>query len=160
VRGALAQLRWNGPRLIGAVLNISAGMLRIGVWFHALRFASALKKGIMIFKVNAREVNGVTVLDLSGRFANGHEGPAVSQTIKQLVSENKSRILVNLAGVNYIDSYGVGELVAGFSSTKKGGGMLKISSPTGMVREVLRLVRLPTIVDVFDNEAAALASFA
>lgn len=114
----------------------------------------------MIFKMNVREANGVTVLDLSGRFSNGHEGQAVSQMIKQLVTQNKSRILVNLADVNYIDSYGVGELVAGFSSTKKNGGMLKIAGPNGMVREVLRLVRLPTIVDVFDNEPAALASFA
>lgn len=114
----------------------------------------------MDFRIDTRRADGVTVLDLSGDLTFGPTSHSLAQHIRELVADQQARILVNLADVKFIDSCGVGELISGFTSVKKSGGVLKVSGAGDRVSEVLRIVRLPLVIEVFDTEAEALASFA
>ena len=113
----------------------------------------------MALSIDTRQADDVTVLDLSGDLMFGPPSQSLAHYVKQLTAGNPLRILVNLDEVTCIDSCGVGELIASFTSVKKSGGVLKVSGPSDRVSEVLRIVRLPAIVDVYDTEDEALASF-
>jgi anti-sigma B factor antagonist len=112
-----------------------------------------------MLSIKQRENNGVVLLDLSGRLVFGPEGQTLAQVVKQLVAEGKKRVVANLAGITYIDSSGVGELVAGFSTMKKSGGNLKLCALPPLVRDVLRIVRVLTMIDAYETEQQALASY-
>lgn len=114
----------------------------------------------MNLRIDTRDADGVAVLELSGDLVFGPTSHSLAQHIKQLVASNQNRVLVNLDGVTFIDSCGVGELIAGFTSVRKSGGVLKVSGANDRVGEVLRIVRVPVIMDVFDTEEEALAAFA
>jgi anti-sigma B factor antagonist len=113
-----------------------------------------------MLSIDVREKDGIAVVDVSGRLVLGPEGQDLLQRVKQLIAERRLKILVNFAGLTFIDSCGVGELVASLSSVKKNGGVMKLAGPTALVRDVLRVVRVPTIIDVYDSESEALTSFA
>lgn len=112
-----------------------------------------------MLEIHPRDAHGILILDLSGRLTGGTGAASLSQRVKQLVAENQRILLLNLSGVAFIDSSGVGELVTAFSTAKKVGGMLKLACPTKMVHEVLRMTRILTIIETFSTEAEALASF-
>lgn len=109
--------------------------------------------------IDLREKDGVTILDLNGRLVFGPEAQSLSQRVRQLVADGKAQLLVNMSGVTFIDSCGVGELIAGFTTASKSNGTLKLTSPIPLVAEVLRIVRVPKIVEIFEAEEQALASF-
>src|SRR5262245_19075041 len=113
-----------------------------------------------MLEIKTREVGGVTVLDLSGALMLGRGFASLGDRIKQLVDEQRLRVLLNLQEVSVIDSSGVGDLVAGFSLVKKAGGSLKLARPGQVVRDVLRIARITTIIEVYDTEEAALQAFA
>jgi anti-sigma B factor antagonist len=110
--------------------------------------------------IGTRDASGITVLDLKGSLVAGIGVEAFAQLFKQIVAEQRTKVLLNLKDVSVIDSRGVGELVASFSSLKRAGGSLKIANPSKFVREVLQITRIGTIIDVFDTEEAALQAFA
>jgi anti-sigma B factor antagonist len=112
-----------------------------------------------MLSIDEREKNGVTILDLNGRLVFGPDSQTLNQQVKRLVAQQKTRILVNLSGISFIDSCGVGELVASLSTVKKSDGVLKAAAPTSMVKEVLRIVRVTKIIDIYNTEEEALASF-
>ena len=112
-----------------------------------------------MLRIDTRQSDAVTILDLTGELVFGPGSQSLAQHIKQLVADNRTPILVRLDGVSFIDSCGVGELIAGFTSVRKNGGTLKISGAGERVSEVLKIVRLPLVIDVYDSEAEALASF-
>jgi len=99
-------------------------------------------------------------VDISGRIVLGEESAALRALIGDLVKNGQKKILLNLADVHYIDSAGLGHLVATFSSVRKQGGELKLLNLTNKVHDVLQITRLYTVFDVSDNEAAAIKSFA
>jgi anti-sigma B factor antagonist len=109
--------------------------------------------------IEIRDVGGITVLDLSGSLVLGREPQSLSHRIKQLVADQRLSLLLNAQAVSVIDSSGVGDLVASFTLVKKAGGSLKVSGPSPFVRDVLRIARIPTMIEVFDTEEAALKSF-
>lgn len=113
-----------------------------------------------MLNIDTRQVENVTVLDLTGDLVFGPSSNSLAQHIRQLAAGDETRILVNLDGVTFIDSCGVGELIAGFTSVRKGGGVLKVSGANDRISEVLRIVRLPLVIDVYETEPEALASFA
>ena len=113
-----------------------------------------------MLEINTREVGGITVLDLSGTLMLGRGSDSLGQRIKQLVAEQRLNIVLNVHEVSVIDSSGVGDLVAGFSLVKKAGGSIKLALPSQLVREVLRIARISTIIEVYDTEEAALNAFA
>jgi len=110
-------------------------------------------------KVNARQVDGVTILDLSGRITLGEGSVVLRDAVRDLLSKGNKKIIANLADVNYIDSSGIGELVSAFTTVKGQGGELKLLNLTKKVHDLLQITKLYTVFDVKDNEAAAIKSF-
>src|ERR1700761_6798527 len=105
-----------------------------------------------------RQVDGVTVLDLSGKITLGEASGKLRSAVQDALSSSK-KILLNLADVNYIDSAGLGELVSAFTTVKNAGGELKLLNLTKKVHDLLQITKLYTVFDVKDDEASAIASF-
>jgi anti-sigma B factor antagonist len=105
------------------------------------------------------EVEGVTVLNLSGRITLGDGTMILRTLIRDTLAEGKVRILLNLAEVFYIDSSGLGELVSAFAAVKNSGGQLKLMNLKGRVQDLMHLTRLHMIFDIYTDEKSALASF-
>jgi anti-sigma B factor antagonist len=110
-------------------------------------------------KISTRQVDGVTILDCSGRITLGEGSIVLRDAIREILSKGNKKILVNLGDVNYIDSSGIGELVSAFTTVKNQGGELKLLNLTKKVHDLLQITKLYTVFDVKDDEAAAIASF-
>ena len=110
--------------------------------------------------INERQAGDVTVLDLSGKITIGEGSVALRTAIRRLLEEGKKRILLNLAGVSYVDSSGIGELVSSYTAIgKEDGGQLKLLNLTQKIRDLLTITKLLTVFDVYENEAEALNSY-
>lgn len=112
----------------------------------------------MQLKLSTRTVDGVTIVDCGGRIVFGDESALLRDTIKKLIGEN-SRVLLNLSGISYIDSGGLGTLVALYTTARNAGGSLKLVNLTQRVGDLLQVTKLLTVFEVFDNEQKALESF-
>jgi anti-sigma B factor antagonist len=110
-------------------------------------------------KVTTRQVDGVTILDLSGRITLGEGSVQLRDAIRDLLSKGQKLILLNLADVNYIDSSGIGELVSAYTTVRNQGGELKLLNLTKKVHDLLQITKLYTVFDVKEDEANAIASF-
>jgi len=110
-------------------------------------------------KFNTRQVDGITILDLSGRITLGDGSVTLRDAIRDLVNKGSKSILLNLGDISYIDSSGIGELVSGFTSVRNAGGELKLLNLTKKVHDLLQITKLYTVFDVKDDEASAVASF-
>ncbi len=99
------------------------------------------------------------MLELSGHIALGCEPESLRDCVKQLLTEKKRRILLNVQKVTFIDSSGLGELVTSFTTVKKSGGALKLANPTKRFREILQVTHLLNVLELYNNEEEALASF-
>lgn len=113
----------------------------------------------MSAKITTRQVDAVTVLDVSGKITLGEGSSALRDALHAAVAAGNKKILLNLGEVNYIDSSGIGELVAGFTSVSNAGGQLKLLNLTKRVQDLLQITKLYTVFDVHDDEAHALRSF-
>jgi anti-sigma B factor antagonist len=109
--------------------------------------------------ITTREVSHVTILDLSGRITLGDETGQLRDTVRQLISAGKKKIVLNLAQVDYIDSSGVGELVSSFTAVRNAGGELKLYSLSKKVQDILQVTKLYTVFDIKDDEFTAVKSF-
>ena len=110
--------------------------------------------------INERQAGDVTVLDMSGKITIGEGSVALRTAIRRLLEEGKKRILLNLAGVSYVDSSGIGELVSSYTAIgKEEGGQLKLLNLTQKIRDLLTITKLLTVFDVYESEAEALNSF-
>ncbi len=114
----------------------------------------------MSLKLSTRQVDGITVLDLSGRITLGDGSVKLRDTVRDLLSKGSKLILLNLGDVNYIDSCGIGELVSAYTTVRNQGGELKLLNLTKKVHDLLQITKLYTVFDVKDDEASAIASFA
>jgi anti-sigma B factor antagonist len=110
-------------------------------------------------KSSTRQVDGVTIVDLSGRITLGEGSVTLRDTVHDLLSKGQTKILLNLGDVNYIDSSGIGELVSAFTAAKKQGGELKLLNLTKKAHDLLQITKLYPVFDVKDDEAAAVKSF-
>jgi anti-sigma B factor antagonist len=106
-----------------------------------------------------RQAGDVTILDLSGEVRIGDSSVALRDSIRNLADQGKKKVLLNLGGVKYIDSSGIGELIANYTTVKRGGGQLKLLNLTDRVQNLLVITKLLTVFDAYDNEAEALKSF-
>jgi anti-sigma B factor antagonist len=109
-------------------------------------------------KISNRQTADVTILDVSGRVVAG-ETALLRESIRNLIGDGETHIILNLAQVPYIDSAGIGELVSALVAVRRQSGCLGLLSLTRRVRDILGIVKLLTVFQVFDNEAEALASF-
>ena len=114
----------------------------------------------MSMKVTTRQVDGITVLDLSGRITLGEGSVQLRDAVRDLLVKGSKLILLNLADVNYIDSSGIGELVSAYTTVRNQGGELKLLNLTKKVHDLLQITKLYTVFDVKDDEASAIASYA
>src|ERR1043166_10293902 len=110
-------------------------------------------------KTSTRQVNGITIVDCSGRITLGEGSVVLKDAIRDLLSKGQKRILLNLGDVNYIDSSGIGELVSAFTTVRNEGGDLKLLNLTKKVNDLLQITKLSTVFDVKDDEASAVKSF-
>ena len=112
----------------------------------------------MQMKLAMRTKDGVLVVDCDGRIVFGEESSLLRDTVKTALSEN-NRIVLNLGEVNYIDSGGLGTLVALHTSAQKAGGTIKLANLTKRVGDLLQATKLLTVFDVYNSEAEAIDSF-
>ena len=113
----------------------------------------------MSLKLSTRQVDGVTILDLSGRITLGEGSVQLRDATRDLLSKGSKNILLNLGDVNYIDSSGIGELVSAYTTVRNQGGELKLLNLTKKVHDLLQITKLYTVFDVKDDEATAVGSF-
>ena len=113
----------------------------------------------MSMKFTTREVDGVTILDLSGRITLGEGSVTLRDAVKDVLAKGAKSILLNLANVDYIDSSGLGELVSAYTSVKNQGGELKLLHLTTKVHDLLQITKLYTVFDIKDDETSAVGSF-
>jgi anti-sigma B factor antagonist len=113
----------------------------------------------MDMTTSIRQAGTVTIVDVSGRIQLGDESAAIRDLIRDLLAPGHKQILLNFAGVHYIDSAGLGSLVSAAASVRKQGGELKLLNLTDKVVDVMQITRLYTVFDITTDEAAAVKSF-
>ena len=122
------------------------------------------EKFLMGITYNVRQARGVTVVDLSGRLTLNETMVSESnltlpELIRDLVKHGYTKILLNLRDVTHLDNASIGELFSSFATVRNRGGVLKLTNPTERVRNLIRLTKLNTVLDVIENEPAAVESF-
>jgi anti-sigma B factor antagonist len=110
-------------------------------------------------KMTNREVDGVTVVAMDGRIVLGEESNGLREKVKSLVAEGKKKIILNMNNITFIDSAGLGTLVASHHSAKSQGAAMLLCQLGTKFKEVLQITKLLTVFDVYDTESAAIASF-
>ncbi len=113
----------------------------------------------MSIKASTRLVDGVTIVDVSGRITLGEGSSTLRETVRDLISKGQKNILLNLGDVTYIDSSGIGELVSSYTSVNNQGGKLKLLNLQKKVHDLLQITKLYTVFEVHTDEAAAVRSF-
>ena len=113
----------------------------------------------MSLKADSRQVDGVAVVDLTGRIVLGEATTTLRESLQNLVSQGQKRILLNLSQVSYIDSSGLGALVSGYTTITSQSGQLKLLNLTAKVQDLLQITKLLTVFEVFTDEATAVRSF-
>jgi anti-sigma B factor antagonist len=109
--------------------------------------------------ITNKEINGVSVVALNGRIVLGPESNALRESAKSLLGAGQKRIVLDMSNVTYIDSAGLGILVAAHVSAKKLGASLHLSNLGDKFHDVLQLTRLLTVFNVYDTQAEAIKSF-
>jgi anti-sigma B factor antagonist len=117
------------------------------------------RREVMDITIDERLIGNVTVLDLAGRLTMDQAAQHLKDKINSLVSQQRTEIVVNLRKVPYIDSGGLGQLVASFASVRKAGGVLKLLNVGSRNSDLLSITRLVTVFESFDSEAEAVESF-
>ena len=109
--------------------------------------------------ISKRRINGVMILDLEGGIRLGEENSYLHNAIRSLVSAGEKKILLNLAQVKKVDSSGMGEMIAAWTTLQKNGGEVRLLNLTQSVEELMMMTKLLTVFETYENEADAIASF-
>ena len=120
---------------------------------------AAAKEREMQLKLTKRTVDGILAFECNGRIVFGEESALLRDEVKKAVADGVKRIVLNLREVNYIDSGGLGTLVALHTTAHNAGGAIKLASLTKRVGDLLQVTKLLTVFDVYDSEYDALESF-
>ncbi|MCC6162874.1 MAG: STAS domain-containing protein [Acidobacteria bacterium] len=110
-------------------------------------------------QIDERVVGGVTILDLSGKMTLGEGDELLREKIASLVNAGQKHLLLNLEGVPYIDSAGLGEMVRSYTTVSRQGGTLKLLNLTKRIEDLLSITKLLTVFETFDSEAEAIQSY-
>ena len=113
----------------------------------------------MALKIANHDLDDISVLTLDGRIVLGEESNALREKVKGLLAEGKKKIVLNMDNITFIDSAGLGTLVAAHHSAKGQGASLRLCHLGSKFQEVLQITKLLTVFDVYDTEAAAVSSF-
>lgn len=109
--------------------------------------------------ISERVVEGVSILDLSGKIVLGEGDIQIKDRIRDLLADGQRRILLNLADVNYIDSAGLGAIISCYTTAKREGGQLKLVHLTKKVQDLLAITKLITVFETFESEKEAIESY-
>jgi anti-sigma B factor antagonist len=112
----------------------------------------------MQLKISTRILEGVLIVDCSGRVILGEESAVLRDTVKKLIADHK-HVVLNLGGVNYVDSGGLGTLVSLYTTAQNAGGAIKLANLTQRIGDLLQVTKLITVFEVFDSEEQAVRSF-
>jgi anti-sigma B factor antagonist len=119
-----------------------------------------------MLKYDIRQVGDVTILDLNGRLSLGEavafgpgSGVVLGDTVRELAKKGQKKIVLNLGGVSYVDSSGVGQLVGALTSARNQGGDTKLVKPSSNILLLLKTTKLDTVFDIHEEESAAIQSF-
>ena len=110
-------------------------------------------------QIEERVVGGVTILDLSGKMTLGEGDELLREKIASLVNAGQKNLLLNLDGVPYIDSAGLGEMVRSYTTVSRKGGKLKLLNLTKRIEDLLSITKLLTVFETFESEAEAIQSY-
>jgi anti-sigma B factor antagonist len=110
-------------------------------------------------KLSSRESGEVSILDIAGSITLGESANQLRAALNDLISRNRKQLLLNLSGLTFIDSSGIREVMSAFLELGKNGGKLKLLHPTQRVKDLLRITKLHTIFEIYDDEATAISSF-
>jgi anti-sigma B factor antagonist len=113
----------------------------------------------MSAKIGIRHVEGTTVLEVSGRVTLGEGGVTLRDAIQDALNTGATKLIVDMGGVNYMDSSGVGELTAAYTSARNKGCEVKLLHLTRRIDDLMQITKLATIFDIYSNEQQALSSF-
>jgi len=109
--------------------------------------------------LNQRRARDVVVLDLAGRITLGNLDRPLPNALQRLVAEGERSVILDLSKVTYMDSTGLGELVAGYSTLKRNGGRMVLLKLSDRIMDLMTVTKLYTVFDIYDDEAQALESF-
>jgi anti-sigma B factor antagonist len=110
-------------------------------------------------ELSRRDLGNVTVLDLSGKLTINDGAGRLKDTVTSLIAAGQKNIILNLGNLTYMDSAGLGEMVACHSTAAKNGGVVKLANTTGKMKDLLSITKLVTVFDAHDTEAQAISSF-
>jgi anti-sigma B factor antagonist len=110
-------------------------------------------------KIVERQINDVTLLDLHGKIMIGEGDDALRDAVAKVVESGKTKIILNLGEVDYVDSAGLGEIVRCYTTVSRKGGRLKLIHLTKKIRDLLSITKLLTVFETFDSEDEAVRSF-
>ena len=108
---------------------------------------------------STRQVDSVTIVDLSGRITLGDGSNNLRDTVRDLLTKGNKKIVLNLKDINYVDSSGIGELVKAYTASKEHGGELKLLNVPKRIHDLLQITKLHTLFDMKDDEAVAVTAF-
>jgi len=112
----------------------------------------------MTLKIETRQADGVTIMSCQGRIVFGEEATTLRDSLKRILSSTR-QVVLNLSGVSYIDSGGLGTLVGVYSSARAAGADIKLTGLGQRLRDVLQITKLVTVFEVYDSEQEAIATF-
>lgn len=110
-------------------------------------------------RMNEREQNGVVILEPKGKIMGGPDAGAIKERLHQLINQGKKKVVVDLGGVSWMNSSGLGILIGGLTTMRNNGGDLKLAAPAEKVQNLLIVTKLITIFESFDTAEEAVASF-
>jgi anti-sigma B factor antagonist len=113
----------------------------------------------MQLEIKERGVGDVVILDLLGKITIGEGSVQLRDAVSNLLESGRQRIILNLQGVSYVDSSGIGELVSRFTTTKNQGGQLKLLQLPKKIKDLLMITKLLTVFEIYEDEETALSSF-
>ena len=114
---------------------------------------------IMSVAINVREAGNVTIVEVAGRVTLGAAGPSIQDTVRELVDSLHTNIIINLGGITYLDSSGLGQLVSSVATATSRGGAIKLLNLTERVYDLLLLTKLCPVFAIYADEATAVMSF-
>lgn len=113
----------------------------------------------MQLEIRERSVGDVVILEMFGKITIGEGSVQLRDAVSNLLDSGRNKIILNLSGVNYVDSSGIGELVSRYTTTKNAGGRLKLLSPPKKIKDLLMITKLLTVFEIYEDEQAAVDSF-
>ncbi|MGH9751198.1 MAG: STAS domain-containing protein [Blastocatellia bacterium] len=113
----------------------------------------------MQLEIRERAVDDVIILEMFGKITIGEGSVQLRDAVGKLLDSGQNKIVLNLGGVSYVDSSGIGELVSRYTTTKNAGGRLKLLKLPKKIKDLLMITKLLTVFEIYEDEQAALDSF-